>query len=76
MIAVVTEGAAFAAQPYLHQLLNGESLSQQQSESFFSAVAHGAVEPVLLSAVLIALKLKGETADEIAGAAVERDAYA
>ena len=70
MTAVLTESATFAAQPYLHQHLNGESLSQQQSESFFSAVAHGAVEPVLLSAVLIALKLKGETADEIAGAAL------
>jgi anthranilate phosphoribosyltransferase len=60
----------FAAQPYLHQLLAGESLSQQQSETFFSAVAKGEVEPVLLSAVLVALKLKGETADEVAGAAL------
>lgn len=60
----------FAAQPYLHQLLAGESLSQAQSEQFFAAVARGDVEPVLLSAVLIALKLKGETADEVAGAAL------
>lgn len=60
----------FAAQPYLHQLLAGESLSQQQSETFFAAVARGEVEAVLLSAVLIALKLKGETADEVAGAAL------
>ncbi len=60
----------FNAQPYLHQLLAGESLTQAQSEAFFAAVAAGLVEPVLLSAVLIALKLKGETADEIAGAAL------
>lgn len=60
----------FAAQPYLQQLLAGESLSQQQSETFFAAVARGEVEAVLLSAVLIALKLKGETADEVAGAAL------
>jgi len=60
----------FAAQPYLQQLLTGESLSQQQSETFFAAVARGEVEAVLLSAVLIALKLKGETADEVAGAAL------
>ena len=70
MTAILTESTTFAAQPYLHQLLSGESLSQQQSETFFSAVAQGEVEPVLLSAVLIALKLKGETADEIAGAAL------
>lgn len=60
----------FAAQPYLHQLLAGQSLSQAQSAEFFSAVACGEVDPVILSAVLIALKLKGETADEIAGAAL------
>lgn len=65
-----SEMQPFAAQPYLHQLLAGESLSQPQSERFFTAVASGEVEPVLLSAVLIALKLKGETADEIAGAAL------
>lgn len=61
---------SFQSQPYLHQLLAGESLTQAQSEAFFAAVAAGLVEPVLLSAVLIALKLKGETADEIAGAAL------
>ena len=70
MTAVLTDSTTFAAQPYLQQLLSRESLSQQQSETFFSAVAQGEVEPVLLSAVLIALKLKGETADEIAGAAL------
>jgi len=70
MTTGLTDGGVFTAQPYLHQLLAGESLSQIQSESFFSAVAQGAVDPVLLSAVLIALKLKGETADEIAGAAL------
>lgn len=62
--------ANFVAQPYLHQLLAGQSLTQSQSETFFAAVAQGQVEPVLLSAVLVALKLKGETADEIAGAAL------
>lgn len=60
----------FNAQPYLQQLLAGESLSQAQSEAFFAAVAAGLVEHVLLSAVLVALKLKGEAADEIAGAAL------
>ncbi|MFN6969566.1 MAG: anthranilate phosphoribosyltransferase [Rheinheimera sp.] len=70
LTAQTSDKAAFAAQPYLHQLLAGESLSQPQSERFFSAVAQGEVDPVLLSAVLIALKIKGETADEIAGAAL------
>ncbi|MDN3653198.1 anthranilate phosphoribosyltransferase [Thalassotalea ponticola] len=54
----------------LSQLINGDSLSQQQSEQFFSDVISGQVEPALLSAVLTALAIKGETPEEIAGAAL------
>ena len=49
--------------------LKGEALSFEQSHAFFSAVVKGDVEPVLLTALLVALKMRGETADEIAGAA-------
>lgn len=58
------------AQPLLHQVLAGQSLTQAQSEQFFSAVAQGNIDSILLSAMLVALKVKGETADEIAGAAL------
>ena len=51
------------------QLLNRESLTEAQSEAFFTAVARGEIDPIVLSSVLTALKLKGETAAEIAGAA-------
>ncbi len=51
------------------QLLNRESLSEAQSEVFFAAVARGDIDPIVLAAVLTALKLNGETAAEIAGAA-------
>jgi len=54
----------------LAQLVEGNSLSQQQSESFFSQMIKGDVEPALLASVLTALKIKGETPEEIAGAAV------
>jgi anthranilate phosphoribosyltransferase len=56
-------------QDQLQQVLSGKPLSREQSAHFFSAVVTGAVEPVLLSALLVALKMRGETADEIAGAA-------
>lgn len=49
--------------------LTGQPLSFSQAEQFFSAVVKGDVEPVHLTALLVALKMRGETADEIAGAA-------
>ncbi|MDP2715391.1 anthranilate phosphoribosyltransferase [Rheinheimera sp.] len=49
--------------------LSGQPLSFAQAEQFFSAVVKGEVEPVHLTALLVALKMRGETADEIAGAA-------
>ncbi|MEO3865606.1 anthranilate phosphoribosyltransferase [Rheinheimera fenheensis] len=49
--------------------LSGQPLSFSQTEQFFTAVVQGAVEPVHLTALLVALKMRGETADEIAGAA-------
>ena len=49
--------------------LNGQPLSFHQAEQFFTAVVKGEVEPVHLTALLVALKMRGESADEIAGAA-------
>ncbi|EPA8651408.1 anthranilate phosphoribosyltransferase [Photobacterium damselae subsp. damselae] len=52
-----------------HKLLQQESLDQTESYQLFDAIIKGEVEPVVLSAVLTALKIKGETPSEIAGAA-------
>ena len=54
----------------LDLLVNGQSLTQAQSQTFFSQVMAGEVPEALLGSVLTALKIKGETAPEIAGAAV------
>jgi len=54
----------------LAQLVGGNSLNQQESENFFSQMIKGEVEPALLASVLTALKIKGESPEEIAGAAV------
>ncbi len=54
----------------LTDLVAGQHLTQNQTEDFFSQMINGKVEPALLAAVLTALKIKGETATEIAGAAV------
>jgi len=54
----------------LQQLVDGKSLSQEQAQAFFSQTFNGDVAPELLASVLTALKVKGETSEEIAGAAV------
>ncbi len=54
----------------LASLVDGKSLNQQQAEQFFSAMIKGEIAPELLAAVLTALKIKGESPAEIAGAAI------
>ena len=54
----------------LQQLVDGQSLNQEQAQAFFSQTFNGEVAPELLASVLTALKVKGETSAEIAGAAV------
>ncbi len=51
----------------LEQLIDGNDLSQTQTKEFFAKVVQGDVAPEMLAAVLTALKIKGETPDEIAG---------
>jgi anthranilate phosphoribosyltransferase len=53
----------------LQHALSGQALSFTQTQQFFHAVVNGDVEPVHLTALLVALKMRGETAGEIAGAA-------
>ena len=54
----------------LDQLIEGKNLSQSQAHEFFSKVVGGEIDPALMSAVLTALKIKGEVPEEIAGAAI------
>lgn len=60
----------------LELLVNGQSLTQEQSHEFFSQVMAGKIPEALLGSVLTALKIKGETAAEIAGAAIAVREYA
>ncbi|MFT5281546.1 MAG: anthranilate phosphoribosyltransferase, partial [Yoonia sp.] len=50
-------------------LYQGTSLSQSQAYAIFNDVMRGNIGTPELTALLIALKLKGETSEEIAGAA-------
>lgn len=53
----------------LEILYDQNDLSQTQSEEIFSQVMQGKVSEIALTALLTALKIKGETPQEIAGAA-------
>ncbi|TEW54394.1 anthranilate phosphoribosyltransferase [Psychromonas sp. RZ22] len=59
----------YQVQPILEQLFLGDSLTEQQSQQFFEQVVSGNIDPIVLSSVISALKIKGETPSEITGAA-------
>jgi len=53
----------------IESLFNGGRLSSDESESLFMHLFSGNVSEVELSGILIAMKLRGETSEEISGAA-------
>jgi anthranilate phosphoribosyltransferase len=53
----------------LNQLINGQDLSFEVMQSVMHQVMSGALTPAQISALLVALRIKGETIDEIAAAA-------
>lgn len=55
--------------PYLNKLIAGQSLSHDEMAAAMGHVMAGEATPAQISALLVALRMKGETADEISGAA-------
>lgn len=53
----------------LEKLYANQVLTLEESETVFTAVVRGEMDPIVLSSVLTALKIRGEQPDEIAGAA-------
>lgn len=51
------------------KLYQGHILTRSESEQLFSAIVTGKLEPTQLAAALIAMKVRGEHPEEIAGAA-------
>lgn len=54
----------------VHSLIEGESLSEAKAQQFFRAVVEGQVEEILLAAAITAIKVRTQTAGELAGAAL------
>lgn len=49
------------------KLVRGESLSEDEAASAFEEIMRGDATPVQIAGFLVALRMKGETSDEIAG---------
>src|SRR5436190_17202197 len=56
-------------QQALHQLLDGRDLTRDETREVMSEIMAGAATPAQIGGFLVALRAKGETADEIAGCA-------
>jgi anthranilate phosphoribosyltransferase len=55
--------------PYIAQALNRQDLSAGQAEAAMNVIMTGQATPAQIGAYLIALRMKGETVDEITGSA-------
>ena len=58
-----------AFKPMLAKVATGASLTRAEAEQAFDNMLSGEVTPAQMGAFLMALRLRGETVDEIAGAA-------
>ena len=62
--------AADSLREAIRTLAGGGSLSQEQTAAAFGEVMNGGASPAQIAALLIGLRVKGETAEEVAGAAM------
>jgi anthranilate phosphoribosyltransferase len=61
--------SGFDAKAVLNRLVAGEDLDAAATETVIGALMDGVVDPIVTSALLVALRAKGETAVEVASAA-------
>ena len=57
-----------AFRPHFEKAASGAALSEEEAREAFLCIMQGGVSEIQLAAFLVALKARGETADEIAGA--------
>ena len=55
-------------QDFIKKVTDGQNLTREEAEHIFLAIIKGGATPAQIAAMLIALKIKGETIHEIAGA--------
>ena len=55
--------------PYLQKVIDGNNLTQDETVEAFDLIMSGDATPAQIGAFIVALRMKGETVDEIAGGA-------
>ncbi|HWH21687.1 MAG TPA: hypothetical protein VNT25_00140, partial [Allosphingosinicella sp.] len=65
----IAEPPADQAEAALERLCTGHSLTREESEGLFGELVEGRLGEPAIAAMLVALRLKGETAEELIGAA-------
>jgi anthranilate phosphoribosyltransferase len=58
-----------AAEDAVEQLLDGRDLDRRQAEAIFTSIVEGRLPDALMAAVFVALRVRGETSEELIGAA-------
>ncbi len=61
---------------YLDRVCSGQDLSREETRALFETLMKGEMDPIEISALLIALKMKGEAPEEVAAAAEAMRRYA
>ena len=59
----------FVAERAVTRLLDGHDLSREESRALFQTIVDGELAEPLMAAAFVALRMRGETADELIGAA-------
>lgn len=62
--------SAALAQNAIQQLLDGQDLDREQSRALFTEIVEGRMPEPLMAAAFVALRMRGETAEELTGAAL------
>ena len=52
---------------FLNKLVSGENLSEEEAEQVIAKIMQGELTPAQIASFLTALRIKGETIEEIAG---------
>lgn len=66
---VARSGDFPAAEGAVMQLLDGKDLSRAQAQAVFTSIVDGRLPDALMAAVFVALRVRGETSEELIGAA-------
>ena len=61
-------GLSAVFRPHFEKAASGSQLSEEEAREAFTCIMQGAVSDIELAGFLVALKARGETVDEIAGA--------